>query len=1253
MDSDFAELKSPRAGKGNKTENVVSMSKLFSFADGKDKTMMAVGAVCAMAVGVMQPLQIIVFGDVVNAFNPKEAVSLEVQQDAINAVVLKFMYIAVATVILGFGQVASWTISASRQARRLRHAYVSAILRQEIGWFDVNEPMQLASKVADHTITIQDGMGRKVADGFQFFAMAVGGVIIGVWKGWELGLSLLAFTPIIAFSAFVMMKTLASLTQGSADAYGKAGGIAQETLSNIRTILSFNATKKAADRYASALDEAEKVGIKKGIAVGTGTGFMFFTVFVTYAFGMYYGGVLVSKDQLGDEPCVGNGCYDGGRVLIVFFSVIMGAMALGQAGPSMQAIFSAKGAAHSVFQIIDRESKIDAESNVGEELSAVEGRISIQNITFRYPSRPNVVVCENYSLDIEAGQTVALVGASGSGKSTIVNLLERYYDPEQGIITIDGKDISKFNVRSLRQQIGLVGQEPALFQTSIAKNIGYGKPGATLDEIHDAAKKANAYDFIMGMPQGFDTSVGDHGVQLSGGQKQRIAIARAILKDPPILLLDEATSALDTESERIVQKSLDSLLTLKRRTTIVIAHRLSTIQEADKIAVVNNGTIIELGSHAELMAISNGNYKSLVEKQQLNVVPLRRATGDASKHATSRPGCTFNKMASRLSSKFDEEEFEDEQSLYQVSNSRIWSLSKPDTSFLIIGCLGGGINAATYPVWGVLLTKVVTLFFNLRLSKDEMQERALWWGLSFAALGVVFATSLILQNYGFAVVSERLTKRLRIQGFSAMLEQEVGWYDLDENSSGALTTRLASDTAMVQSNTSEMLNRTIVSIFTMVVALSITFYYSWQMTLVLVVVFPILMIGFYVQMQTISGGSNKKGNDGDVKAGSLLAESVGNIRTVASFNMEKRLNGEYYEFLSESKNTDMRHGFIGGVGFGVSQGLLFAVQGFLFYIGGIFVKEEIIDFEAMFGVLLVIMLSSFGIGSASQNMTDAGKAKIATSNIFSIIDRVSNIPASDTSGEKPAEVVGDITFSNIAFSYPTRPDVKVYKNYTLNIRSGQTCALVGASGGGKSTAIALLERFYVPSKGSILLDGTDISKLNISWLRDHISLVGQEPVLFAGTIAENIAYGKPTATREEIHEAAKQSNAYDFISLFPDGFDTDVGDRGVQVSGGQKQRIALARSIIRDPQVLLLDEATSALDSESEQIVQKSLDRLLALRSRTTIVIAHRLSTIQDADIIAVVGNGCIAEIGKHDELMQIEGGLYRSLVAKQMNVDE
>ncbi|ETM35318.1 hypothetical protein L914_17749 [Phytophthora nicotianae] len=798
----------------------------------------------------------------------------------------------------------------------------------------------------------------------------------------------------------------------------------------------------------------------------------------------------------------------------------------------------------------------------GKTLGTVSGRIQIDNVSFAYPSRRDVLICRKYSLAIAPGETVALVGPSGSGKSTVVSLLERFYDPQIGIVSIDGVDMSRWS-----------------------KLLKWPMPTI----------------FIQEFPQGFNTEVGERGAQLSGGQKQRIAIA-----------------------------SLDQLLANSHRTTVIVAHRLSTIRNADRIAVHSDGAIVEIGSHDELMELPNGHYRSLVEAQahashddKQNAVDMeeqedqRSTRGDIKlKQSTTQP---------RTKDKNDtvsEDNEEGDVQLPPFSISRLWKMSAAEWKFMVMGAFGAMVNAAVFPVWGVLLVKITVLFFRLDYTKSEMLDHARRWSLGFIGLAVFFGVSVMMQHYGFGVVSQRLVSRVRLATFSAMLEQEIGWFDLDENASGALVSRLSTDSTVLQAMTSEMLNRGLVNATTLAIAFVIAFYYSWQVTLILLAAFPVVALSSFIQAKQVAGtNASKQNNYADTLAGALLTEVIGSIRTVASFGMESALNSVYSDLLNVSKEIDVKTGIIGGLSFGVSQAAMLMVIALVWYISGIWISDGIITFEEMFMVVVVIMTSTFAVGMAVQGATDGTTAKLAAQRVFKIIDRKPKINSTSDAGLKLPCIDGNIEFCKIEFA-------------------------------GKSTAISLLERFYDPSAGSVTLDGYDLKELNVQWLRENVSLVSQEPVLFSGTIAENISLGKPGSNREEIVEAAKKANAFDFISNFPNGFDTDVGDRGAQVSGGQKQRIATARAILRDPSVLLSDEATSALDNESERMVQVSLDRLLTQKQRTTIIVAHRLSTIRHADLIAVTQDGAIVEQGTHDQLLQLPNGIYKGLVGHHDTIE-
>ncbi|ETP24527.1 hypothetical protein F441_02503, partial [Phytophthora nicotianae CJ01A1] len=1178
----------------------VSLLELFSFADTADKLLMLLGTLGAFGAGVLRPILVLLYGDIINDFGEAgEGETPTLTMSSVRTASLNFAIVGIVGFIAAYLQVYCWSLTASRQSKRIRSLYVNAIITKEIGWFDVNDPMQLSSRVADATIAIQDGMGAKMSDLLHFTSTIVSGIAIAMAKGWELTLILMAVVPFVTVSGMMAKKVIVAASNRSIHSYAQAGAVAQESLSNIRTVHMFNSVEYFIEKYRRALEGATLAGIKKEFAAGWGTGLMNMVQFLMYALGFFLGAVFVARDQLDGNTCSGSSCYDAGRIMTVFFSATKGTLAISQAGPSLQAVYSACAAAFDVFEVIKRPSLIEpTNDDQGKKLDHVSGDIDIDNVQFAYPSRPEVEVCRGYSLKIKAGEKVALVGPSGSGKSTVISLLERFYDPLDGSVKIDGEDVRSLNVKWLRQQIGLVGQEPVLFATSIMENIRHGRSGASDSEVVEAAKMANAFNFIMEFPEGFATEVGERGAQLSGGQKQRIAIARAIIKNPPILLLDEATSALDTESERIVQASLDRLVAGSNRTTIIVAHRLSTIRDADRIAVHSGGQIVELGSHDELLRIPNGHYRLLLEAQSQAATKgegmKRNETVDGMAQAKETKPTREPVRWITQTCPTDTHVSEIDEPSHEVGTSRIWKMAYPEWKFMALGGLGAAVYGAVYPVNGLLIGVSIKLYSETYKTKGEMLHDMRYYSLYLGILAVACCLAITMMNYGFGVASNRLVARIRVATYGAILRQEVGWFDFTENSSGALVSRLASDSSVLHSMTSENLSRAVVGVATTVIILVLSFIYSWQMTLVMTVIVPLLVGCNFMRIKNMRGQVNAKtSNNADAAAGSLLSEAIDAIRTVASFGMEQSLTAKYTSFLNASNEQDKRAGISGGIAFGLSQGILFLSLALIFYVGGYWVTTGTVNFYDLFTIIMIFMTGSFSISMASQGSVDGEKAKRAAANVFKIIDRVPKIDATSTAGTVLPSVQGNIDFKDLAFAYPSRPDAVIYQGYNLSVRRGQTVALVGASGSGKSTAIALLERFYDPSSGMVTLDGHDVRSLSLPWLRDRISLVSQEPVLFSGTIAENIALGKPGASRAEVEAAAKSANAFDFISNFPLGFDTEVGDRGAQVSGGQKQRIAIARAILRDPDVLLLDEATSALDNESEHIVQASLDALV------------------------------------------------------------
>ncbi|KAL6986834.1 ABC transporter B member 20 [Sarracenia purpurea var. burkii] len=1029
---------------------------------------------------------------------------------------------------------------------------------------------------------------------------------------------------------------------------------------------------------------------------------------------------------------------------------------LNQAATNFYSFEQGRIAAYRLFEMISRSSS--TVNHDGITVPSVQGNIEFRNVYFSYLSRPEIPILSGFYLTVPAKKAVALVGRNGSGKSSIIPLMERFYDPTLGEVLLDGENIKNLKLEWLRSQIGLVTQEPALLSLSIRDNIAYGRSHASLDQIEDAAKIAHAHAFISSLEKGYETQVGRAGLTLTEEQKIKLSVARAVLSNPSILLLDEVTGGLDFEAERSVQEALDLLML--GRSTIIIARRLSLIKNADYIAVMEEGQLVEMGTHDELISL-DGLYAELLKCEEAAKLPRRmpirnykettafQIEKDSSAshsfqepsspkmvkspslqrgsglHVFRPPDVAFNSQESprvpspppekmvengvasdvtdkeptirrqdsfemrlpelpqidvvsgnkqtlnsadpespvsplltsdpknershsqtfsRPHSRSDDapvklKEAGDARRRKEPSFWRLVELSLAEWLYAVLGSTGAAIFGSFNPLLAYVIALVVTAYYR---EDHHLHQEVNKWCLIITCMGIVTVVANFLQHFYFGIMGEKMTERVRRMMFSAMLRNEVGWFDEEENSADTLSMRLANDATFVRAAFSNRLSIFIQDSAAVVVAVLIGMFLHWRLALVALATLPILTVSAIAQKLWLAGFS-KGIQEMHRKASLVLEDAVRNIYTVVAFCAGNKVMELYRLQLQKIFKQSFLHGMAIGFGFGFSQFLLFACNALLLWYTSFSVKKHYMDLPTALKEYMVFSFATFALVEPFGLAPYILKRRKSLISVFEIIDRVPKIEPDDTSALKPPNVYGSIELKNIDFSYPTRPEVLVLSNFSLKVNGGQTIAVVGVSGSGKSTIISLIERFYDPVAGQVLLDGRDLKLFNLRWLRSHMGLVQQEPIIFSTTIRENIIYARHNASEAEMKEAARIANAHHFISSLPHGYDTHVGMRGVDLTPGQKQRIAIARVVLKNAPILLLDEASSSIESESSRVVQEALDTLI-MGNKTTILIAHRAAMMRHVDNIVVLNGGRIVEEGAHDALMA-KNGLYVRLM--------
>jgi ATP-binding cassette subfamily B protein len=1108
-----------------------------------------------------------------------------------------------------------------------------------------------------------------------FNTLVLGTLALGLMfaQNWRLAIIGLIFLPFLVVAFSWISRRMQKHYQSAQEQLGEVSNRAQEVFTGVRVVKAYTREEAETERYAAENEQYVNDSLKFSRLNSLLFPLIGLVMGLTTALLLWIGGNEIVAGRLTIGQFVQFNAYL--LMLAGPLSNVGQVIALGQqAATSM-------GRLQQIFRLepLIRDPE-ESEKKTLDPTRPRRGRLEFKNAGLRFGDR---WVLRDINFKVDSGQTVAVVGPTGAGKSSLSALIGRVYDPDEGSVSLDGFDVRMLPLDMLRREVAYVPQETLLFSLSLRENIALGKSEAEDQEVLTAARLSRLAQDLPQIPGGFDALVGERGVTLSGGQKQRTAIARALLPEASLLILDDALSSVDARTQNLIAANL-KMLTSQGRTTLIVTQRLSLVKDSDWIVVLDQGRVVDQGRHAELMA-RDGLYARMYRREQAagqniideDALAAEFANSTDNGDETSIPAIPGKSAKDR--DKKGKQDEGDEIVIEDYQGKRLMRLLGYVWRYRKIVLIAAPVVtiAALLELAGPLLSKIA---IDDHITKGNLNGLSviLWFYIA-TTLGAFVCR--YLRSYFMQQIGQYVVRDLRVELFGKLLHNSLAFFD--RYPSGSLIGRLTSDMDAINDLLSQGAVAVVADMISIVAILTTMLILDWRLTLVSLAVLPVLFIVSFMFRKVMRRAWRSSRRKYSILVG-YLAENYSGMLTVQLFNRQAANYTQFQELNQDYYRSNRAIVYANGVFLPLVGFLASLANALLLLVGGwLFINSGNVTFGLLVAFLQYTERAFQPIRDLAERYTAFQAASASSERIFGLLDQQSQVldPENPKAGPWTVDELkgqnktsrlssptlssdtrhlnhqssivnpawAEVRFDNVTFGY--NPEFPIIRDMSFTIRAGEKVAIVGATGAGKTSLISLLGRNYDVQKGAVKIGGTDIREVTQKDLRHYLALVLQDPVMFKGTIADNIRLGRPDLSEAEMEEAARYVGAHEFIMKLPGGYNYALQEHGSNISAGQRQLLSFARALAYNPNaILILDEATSSVDTESEAIIQEALKKLL--ENRTALIIAHRLSTIQDVDRVFVLERGRLVESGTQAELLA-RRGYYFQLYRNQMALAE